>query len=373
MRLTTNLKLYVTLEQHQSLLKTMRMFNQVCNEISKIAFDSKEFRQYNLHKLCYHKVKNQYPDFSSQLIIRAIDTVAASYKIKRNPKRPNGFKKYSAVVYDDRVIDIKGDTVSLWTIDGRMKKIQTKRWNDYKLVGQKDLNYRNGKWILSCGYDKEPVEKNKSNNYIGIDLGVNKIAVDSDGIIYHNETIEKKRKQYLEHRRRLQLRNTRSSKYRIKKSGNKESKFRKDVNHCISKTLVQKAKSTNAKIILENLKHINSRTMVRKSERMKRLSWSFNQLRSFTDYKASLAGVEVILVDSHYTSQRCHECGCIDKKNRKTQEVFCCIRCGHYNNADVNAAKNIQSLGDQSTFLLFESDGNLSDSSNKLTNLFVSS
>lgn len=373
MRLTTKLRLYVTEEQHQSLLKTMRMFNQICNEISQIAFDSKEFRQYNLHKLCYHEIKSKYPGFSSQLIIRAIDIVTASYKIKKHSKRPNGFKKYSAVVYDDRVIDIKENLVSLWTTSGRIKKIQTKQWKNCEFVGQKDLNYRNGKWILSCGYEKEIVEKNKSNNYIGVDLGVKKIAVDSDGIVYHNDKLEKKRTQYLSHRRRLQLRNTRSSKYRIKKSGNRESKFRKDVNHCISKTLVQKAKSTNAAIVLENLKHINSRAIVRKSERMKRLSWSFDQLKSFIDYKASIEGIEVVLVDSHYTSQRCYKCGYIDRKNRKTQGDFCCIRCGYCDNADINAAKNIKSLGDQSISLLFGSAGNPVDSSNKPIALAVGS
>lgn len=365
MRLTTNLKLYVTKEQHQSLLKTLRMFNQICNEISQIAFDSKEFRQYHLHKLCYYDIKNKYPDFSSQLIIRAIDVVSASYRIHRNPKRPNGFKKYSSIVYDDRVIDIKGDIISLWSMDGRIKKIKTKRWKDCEFIGQKDLKYQNGKWILSCGYEKETKIPTESNNYIGVDLGVKKIAVDSNGVFYHNTILEKKRIQYYNHRRRLQLRNTRSSKYRIKKTGRKESKFRKDVNHCISKTLVQKAKSTNATIVLENLKYINSRTMVRKSERMKRLSWSFDQLRSFIDYKSSIEGVNVIYVDSHYTSQRCNKCGYIDKKNRKTQEDFCCIKCKHYSNADVNAAKNIQSLGDRSISLLFGSVGIPTDSCNK--------
>ena len=55
-------------------------------------------------------------------------------------------------------------------------------------------------------------------------------------------------------------------------------------------------------------------------------------------------GVSVVLVDPAYTSQKCCECGHIEKTNRKTQSVFCCHRCGIVENADINAAKNISSL-----------------------------
>jgi transposase len=64
-------------------------------------------------------------------------------------------------------------------------------------------------------------------------------------------------------------------------------------------------------------------------------------LRAFITYKAAMRGVRVELVDPRYTSQRCFECGNIDKANRKTQADFSCTVCGHTANADVNAAKNI--------------------------------
>lgn len=38
----------------------------------------------------------------------------------------------------------------------------------------------------------------------------------------------------------------------------------------------------------------------------------------------------------------CERCGCIDDRNRQTQEVFCCIECGHSENADIHSAKNIK-------------------------------
>lgn len=52
--------------------------------------------------------------------------------------------------------------------------------------------------------------------------------------------------------------------------------------------------------------------------------------------------VAVSLVHSCYTSKQCPICGCIDDDNRKTQEAFKCVQCGHEANADFNAALNIK-------------------------------
>lgn len=52
--------------------------------------------------------------------------------------------------------------------------------------------------------------------------------------------------------------------------------------------------------------------------------------------------IAVSLVHPCYTSKQCSVCGCIDDDNRKTQEVFKCVECGHEANADYNAAINIK-------------------------------
>jgi putative transposase len=62
------------------------------------------------------------------------------------------------------------------------------------------------------------------------------------------------------------------------------------------------------------------------------------------DYKAEARGVQVVRVNPAYTSQTCHECGAVGRENRKTQARFKCVSCGHEDNADINAAKNILHL-----------------------------
>ena len=62
-------------------------------------------------------------------------------------------------------------------------------------------------------------------------------------------------------------------------------------------------------------------------------------------YKCNNRHKSLVKVNPAYTSQKCNNCGYISCKNRETQAIFVCKRCGHSNNADVNAAKNILQLG----------------------------
>lgn len=52
--------------------------------------------------------------------------------------------------------------------------------------------------------------------------------------------------------------------------------------------------------------------------------------------------LSVSITPASYTSQTCNVCGYIDKNNRPNQHTFKCKNCGHTDNADFNAAKNIR-------------------------------
>ena len=55
---------------------------------------------------------------------------------------------------------------------------------------------------------------------------------------------------------------------------------------------------------------------------------------------------EVVLVDAHYTSQRCPKCGSIGKSNRdKNIHQYVCSNCGYSSNDDRVGAMNIYELG----------------------------
>ncbi|WP_063758590.1 RNA-guided endonuclease TnpB family protein [Kibdelosporangium aridum] len=53
----------------------------------------------------------------------------------------------------------------------------------------------------------------------------------------------------------------------------------------------------------------------------------------------------VVTVPAPFTSQRCSECCVVDPESRESQAGFRCVACGHCENADVNAAKNVLADG----------------------------
>ena len=99
-------------------------------------------------------------------------------------------------------------------------------------------------------------------------------------------------------------------------------------------------------IVMENLKNFDS-SYIRDKEtgikysRIVRLLHLSN-IKNWIKEQAEKLGIRVHLTPSQYTSQQCPACGCIDKENRKTQESFVCVNCGHADNADHNASINIK-------------------------------
>ena len=79
------------------------------------------------------------------------------------------------------------------------------------------------------------------------------------------------------------------------------------------------------------------------------LDAAWAEFRRQLEYKTAASGGRVVAVDPAFTSQRCSECGHLCMNNRRTQSAFICLACGHAENADMNAAKNILAAGHAAT------------------------
>jgi IS605 OrfB family transposase len=140
------------------------------------------------------------------------------------------------------------------------------------------------------------------DGFLGIDLGIVNIATTSDGEIMAGRTVNRYRRRQLRLRRKLQAKGTRSAKRLLKKRARKESRFARDINHCIAK-IVTEAERTSRGIALEDLTGIRDRARLRKPQRVTLSSWAFAQLGSFIKYKALRAGVPTVYVDPAWTSR----------------------------------------------------------------------
>jgi IS605 OrfB family transposase len=346
MRLTAAIRLLPTPEQADALKRTLEAANAACNSISQVAWASKTFRQFAIHRLVYQDVRETF-GLAAQLVVRCIGKVVDAYKLDR--KTQHTFQRHGAVPYDDRILsyNIKGSEVSISTLDGRqvIPFVGGERQRELLATqrGETDLAFVRGKWYLFVTCDVEAPEPIDVEDALGVDLGIVNLATDSDGESFTGEHVERRRQWYLTRRQALQKISTKSAKRRLRQLRSRQRRFQKDTNHSISKRLVAKAERTKRALVLENLKGIRQRARVKgPKQRARHSNWAFGQLRAFIGYKAQRAGVPVTFVDPAYTSQRCSACGHTERRNRKSQAEFCCVVCQFATSADYNAALNIE-------------------------------
>jgi putative transposase len=354
-------KLAVDALADAALLQTQAAFNAAASYCATVAWEQAVTNKNKLHYLVYGQSRVTY-GLGAQLACCARDKAAEAVRALRAapeqrhhhtgqivPKTCPTFDVGSSIRYDARTYRLLSlDRVSLNTLIGRvigqlvLGEYQRRYLYDISWkIGGAELVRHDNVWYLCITQSKAAPSPDEPTGYLGVDLGIANLAVDSDGEMYSGEQIQAVRKRRYNHRRRLQLANTRRGRWRLKKIARREHRFQKDVNHRISKVLVHKAQTERKALALEDLTQIRARVTVRRKQRRVRHSWAFRQLRTFIGYKATQVGVRVVHIDPCNTSRTCAVCGHCDKRNRPTQAHFRCLSCGHTAAADTNAAVNI--------------------------------
>jgi IS605 OrfB family transposase len=197
-------------------------------------------------------------------------------------------------------------------------------------------------WFLHVAVRREVEEPASTGKIVGVDRGVRRPAVTSEGLFLGKPEWRAIEERMLSLRRRLQAKGTRSAKRRYQLLGNRLGRFRRDCDHALSKRMVESCKPGDT-LVFEDLTHIRSRVKARgKAARRRMHAWSFHRLGAMVEYKAALRGVKVATVDPRDTSRRCPDCGRIDPRNRPDQAHFACIHCGFTRNSDLVSSWNIR-------------------------------
>ena len=366
-----------TREQSAALQATLKTCNEAASWLSTGMHADRVHRKHDVQARFYTELKWRF-GLSAQPAIRVIGKVADSYaalranieagnygppgsqKRKKVAAAPICFRADAAQPFDARclswqipeTVGRREGTVSIWTTAGRCKGVRVLAApSDLVLlrtrsIGETDLICRDGKWFLYATVDapEAPLQP-PVNGFLGVDMGIVNIATSSDGDQAAGARLNRYRKRQQRLRARLQAKKTSSARRLLKKRRRKEARFAADVNHRISKRIVAEAKRTGRGIAVEQLGGIRARVRLRKPQRAAVHSWAFAQLGGFLGYKAEQAGVAFVEVDPAYTSQTCHACSWVDKRNRRSQSEFECGRCGFVGHADHNAAINIAARG----------------------------
>lgn len=209
-----------------------------------------------------------------------------------------------------------------------------------------------------CLSTRHPYTKiNHDGGSVGIDLGVSFPIATSDGeVLPANVNLKNSNERFKKLQRKFSRQNNKSSnrrkrvKFELAQIKRKQTRARKSYLHKATTELTKRY----SYIAIENLKVAsmtasakgdaeNHGRMVKQKAGLNReiLNAAPHMTRSMLEYKAEWYGSHVEAVDPKHTSQACAECGVVDKENRKKQAEFKCVSCGHEDNADINAAKNI--------------------------------
>ena len=344
-----------------ALADTMSRFNAACNALSQTAWETQTFRAFDLHKVAYHHTRAEF-SLPAQLTVRAIAKVCDTYKTDRS--QCHTFGPRGAVVFDARCFKMKGvSSAFLTTTQGRhlfslAHGGKQREQLSQGMTGEADLLFVDGNYYLSIAVKfPDPPKADTSGGVLGVDMGIVELATDSEGQSFSGAVVKAVRCRVREHRRQVQKKHSRSAFKRLQKINRRASRFTRDVNHCISKSLVLKAKVLQKALALEDLSGIRERSNgFNKIMRWQMGNWAFADLAAKIVYKAAEAGLPVVFVDPRNTSRTCSVCGHCDKANRKSQASFQCLSCGFCANADKNAAKNIEARAELSDSLMFRSN-----------------
>ena len=360
MTVTAKIQISVNADSKVLLDETMSVYSDACNYVSNYVFRTHDLKQFSLNKVLYSTLRERF-GLKSQMAQSVFKTVIARYKtILENQKewiQPN-FKKPQYDLVWNRDYSLTQNCFSVNTLNGRVKlpyftKGMSKYFDHtiYKFGTAKLVN-KHGKYFLHIPVTYDVEESNISDicNVVGIDRGINFVVATYDsehksGFVT-GKSIKQKRAHYSKLRKELQMRHTPSARRRIKAIGQRENRWMQDVNHCVSKALVEN-NPKHTLFVLEDLSGVRNATeRVRTKDRYVSVSWSFYDLEQKLIYKAKQNQSTVIKVAPHYTSQCCPVCGHIEKANRnKKIHLFTCKNCGYKSNDDRIGAMNLYRMG----------------------------
>lgn len=391
--ITTTMKLHIHATKDDIIaFKLMtQTYMDACNEISEYVFNNGLIMNSNkLQSKLYKHVRETYP-LKAQLTVSTFKTVTARYKtvdtqMNQNPKKmyvdgkrysvkrdiqwlqkPIHFSRPQADLVRNRDYDfltVDGTPViSINTLGNRVKCTYDvpKYYQQYFMnpdwkFGTAKLVSLKGKWYLHIPVTRvieHEFDDKAPKHIVGIDRGLRFLATlyDDDGKTWFisGRDIIKRREAFERQREELQRRGTKSAKRALKRLAGREKRWMSDVNHRITKALVEHY-GPGTLFVIEDLAGVSfadGNLRKRASDGRRELrSWAFYQCEQYLAYKAAGMGSGVLKVAPDYTSQRCPRCGRILKENRRRDDhEYVCDACGYRSNDDRSAAMNIRLLG----------------------------
>lgn len=203
------------------------------------------------------------------------------------------------------------------------------------------------RWFISWLLEVEPLDTPKSNDVVGVDLGVKALATLSTEVVvegaksYNSYEKRLSRLQWLNRHKLRGSNNCKKAQIKIARLHRRIANIRKDTLHKLTTYLAK----NHSKIVVEDL---NVSGMLANRKLAKAVQdMGFYEFRRQLTYKCKLVGSELILADPWFPSSKtCSNCGFKKDKLSLSERTFNCESCGFSLDRDLNAARNLAALAD---------------------------
>lgn len=311
---TYNVKLiFEKPEDKQNLLEIFELHKDIWNYLSdyiykkNIVLSSKKLQEQK-----YHKCRKAFKQAPSQLVIRAMHDVISSFKSIRSNKqeiKESPTKKNLSIRLDKRLYTLKKDSIKLTTC-GKRIICKLKLYDKVKELMDKYnicdplIFVRNNEVFIALTFDT-PDPIHEPNQCVGIDLGLTRIAVTSEGkIIKGKDFLREKRKirylkRCLQRKNKTRKKRTDSARKHLRKLRRKERNISINYIHHLSNELLKTKCNT---LVLEDLSSLKDKNKGRhQNNRLSQVP--FYLLLMILSYKAQACGKRVETVNPAYTSK----------------------------------------------------------------------
>jgi len=314
---TYNVKLnFENQEDKNRLLETFKIHQDIWNHLSEYVFSTQlKLSGKLLHEKTYHKCRKLFPESPSQIIIRAREDIVSTFKtIKSNKQKITKapVKKNYSIRLDKRLYTIKGNSIKI-TTNGKKAMCTFSPYPKFTEMASKYpicdplIFVRNNEVWLAVTFNN-PVMPLMDNHCIGVDLGIKRTAITSEGIIIIDKEYLKQRrkarylKRCLNSSKKKAIHNNKkgnSSRKHLKKVRRHEQNLSKNYIHHVANKVLETDANT---IVVEDLSKIKSKNRGKKFNN-RQSQVPYFMFRQILTYKAQALGKRVETVNPAYTSK----------------------------------------------------------------------
>lgn len=262
-------------------METARQFTESFNRVCAEGWKRQDGNAYTLHRFTYRDCKSALPALISDLHVQARQKAAEAVKAaltrvrqKRKATCPRSELCPPRYNKNSFWLDWQKGIVNLATVQGRLKIPFILPAYASKYVGAKvctaDLVYRKGRFTLHVAIELPEVPFTANGQALGVDLGVTRPAVTSDGRIHGRKHWREIEKRAFRLRRKLQSNGSKSAKRHLRTLAGRTQRFRRDCDHVLSKSILSGV-TPGTVIVVENLTNLRTRVKASRGEAKRRL------------------------------------------------------------------------------------------------------